>query len=159
VAQAVWVVTLTEVSAGVYDVRHFSGMLRVVVIHELHQQKHNALLHLFSAQAELLRYGIEHYQQRSKETSNLLRILTERYQEDPSMADLLQKFTEETIDEFLKKLPPKERMKGLSPKERLEGLSLAEVLAALSPEEREALIRRARAESANPPPNEGAAGK
>ena len=78
-AQAVWVVTLTEVSAGVYDVRHFSGMLRVVVIHELHQQKHNALLHLFSAQAELLRYGIEHYQQRSKETSNLLRILTERY--------------------------------------------------------------------------------
>jgi hypothetical protein len=75
------------------------------------------------------------------------------------MPDALQQFAKETIDELLTELPPKERMKGLSPKERLEGMSPDELLAALSPAEREALAKRLKEESPNPPPNEGASGK
>src|SRR5690348_555859 len=49
-------VDLAPVQSGVYEVRHFTGLLRLVVVHELPQQEHNALLHLFSARADLLRY-------------------------------------------------------------------------------------------------------
>ena len=66
------------------------------------------------------------------------------------MADLLQKFTEETIDEFLKTLPLKERLKGVT---------VDELLAALSPAERAALAKRLKEEASSPPPNEGATGK
>jgi hypothetical protein len=46
-------VPLTKVQPGVYEVRHFTGLLRVVVVHELPQEEHNALLHLFSARTDL----------------------------------------------------------------------------------------------------------
>src|SRR5439155_21680647 len=36
---------LTPVQSGVYEVRHFTGLLRLVVVHELPQQENNALLH------------------------------------------------------------------------------------------------------------------
>ena len=69
--------------------RHFTGMLRVVVVHELPQQEHNALLHLFSARTDLLRYGAAHYRPRSADTSTLLLQLFERYHlEGPFMDEL-----------------------------------------------------------------------
>jgi len=58
-------VTLAPVQPGVYEVRHFTGNLRVIVVHELPQQEHNAMLHLFSARLDLLRYGSAHYQPQS----------------------------------------------------------------------------------------------
>src|SRR5438067_837225 len=58
-------VPLTQVQPGVYEVRHFTGLLRLVVVHELPQQEHNALLHLFSARTDLLQYGATHYRLRS----------------------------------------------------------------------------------------------
>jgi hypothetical protein len=48
-------VPLTRVQPGVYDVQHFTGLLRLVVVHELPQQEHNSLLHLFSARMDLLK--------------------------------------------------------------------------------------------------------
>src|SRR5438067_363583 len=54
-------VALAPLRQGVYEVRHFTGLLRLVVVHELAQQEHNALLHLFSARTDLLRYGAGHY--------------------------------------------------------------------------------------------------
>src|SRR5947208_5420594 len=72
-------VALTPVQPGVYEVRHFTGVIRLVVVHELPQEEHNALLHLFSARTDLLRYGAEHYRQRSEETSTLLLQLLQRY--------------------------------------------------------------------------------
>jgi hypothetical protein len=33
----------------------------LVVVHQLPQQEHNAMLHLFSARADLVRHGTEHY--------------------------------------------------------------------------------------------------
>jgi hypothetical protein len=164
-------VAVTPVQSGVYEVRHFTGVIRVVVIHELPQQEHNALLHLFSARMDLLQYGATHYRVRSKETSTLLLQLFERYSlEATLMPDALEQFAEETIEELLKKLPaekrlkglspderleglsPDERLEGLSPDERLKGLSPDELLAGLSPETRAALAQRLKEEGSRPSP-------
>jgi hypothetical protein len=133
-------------------VRHFTGVIRLVVVHELPQEDHNALLHLFSARADLLRYGATHYRVRSEETSTLLVQLFDRYRlEGALMPDLLEQLARETIEELLKELPvekrlkglpPEERLKGLSAEERLKGLSVDDLLAALSPETRAALAQR-----------------
>src|SRR5437868_1818787 len=69
--------TLTPVRPGVYEVRHFTGVVRVVVVHELPREEHNALLHVFSARVDLLQYGAVHYRLRSQETSTLLLQLLE----------------------------------------------------------------------------------
>jgi hypothetical protein len=145
-------VALTPVQAGVYEVRHFTGVLRLVVVHELPEQEHNALLHLFSARADLLRYGASHYRLRSEETSTLLLHLFKRYRlEATLMPDMLEQFAKETIEELLKELPAETRMQGLPadarlqglPAEtRLKGLSVDDLLAALSPETRAALAQR-----------------
>ncbi len=145
-------VPLTRLREGVYEARHFTGSLRLIVVHELPQEEHNAMLHLFSARVELLRYGAEHYRPHSTETSTLLNQLFERYRLEGSlMPDALDQFVRETIDEILKNLSPEERLDGLSPEdlrnhlspeERLKGLSADELLAALPPEIREELARR-----------------
>jgi hypothetical protein len=171
---------LTQLQAGVYEVRHFTGTLRLVVIHQLPQEEHNAMLHLFSAQAEALRYGTEHYRQRSEQTTTLLLQLFNRYRlEGLTMPDALEQMARDTIDELLRSLSPEERLKGLSDddlrkrlspearvaglsaeerlkglpaEERLRGLSTEDLLAALPPEAREALARRLndRNSSSNP---------
>ncbi len=138
-------VTLEPAAAGVYEVRHFTGQLRLVVVHELPRQEHNALLRLFSAREDLLRYGAEHYRPRSAETSTLLYQLFERYRLEGSvMPPTLEEFARQTINELLEKLPPEELLKRLSPEERLRGLTTDDLLAALSPEMRKALARRLR---------------
>jgi hypothetical protein len=127
-------VPLLPVQPGVYEVRHFTGVIRVIVIHELPQVEHNALLHLFSARADLLQYGATHYRLRSEETSTLLVQLFQRYHvEARLMPDALEQFAQETIEELLKTLPPERLLKGLSPDQLLAGLS---------PEVRAALIQR-----------------
>jgi hypothetical protein len=127
-------VTLTPVQPGVYEVRHFTGLIRVVVVHELPQQENNALLHLFSARTDLLRYGATHYRMHSEETSTLLLQLFQRYRlEATLMPDMLEQLARETIEDLLKNLPVKERLKGVSADDLLE---------ALSPEMRAALAQR-----------------
>jgi hypothetical protein len=147
---------LTPVQPGVYEVRHFTGVLRVIVVHELPQEEHNALLHLFSARNDLLRYGVEHYRQRSEETSTLLLQLFNRYRlEVTLMPDALEQFAKETIEELLKETPLEQRIKGVPAEQllervpaeqRLKGLSadelLVALLAALSPETRASLAQR-----------------
>jgi hypothetical protein len=118
---------LTPVRDGVYDVRVLHLSIRVIVIHQLPQQEQNAMLLLFSAKEELVRYAAAHYQPHSKETSTLLLRLLRAYREDPEMANKLDEFVRETIDELLKELPPKKRLEGLSPEQRLEGLSPEEL--------------------------------
>ncbi len=130
---------LTPVRPGVYEVRHFTGTVRVVVVHELPQEEHNALLHLFGARTDLVRYGAAHYRPHSEETSTLLLQLFQRYRlETAIMLDPLEELARETIDELLKELPAEELRKRLSPEERVKGLSPDELLAALSPEARAA---------------------
>lgn len=149
-------VALTPIRAGVYEARHFTGSIRIIVVHQLPQEEHNAMLHLFSAKEELLRYGKEHYRPRSTETSTLRYELFMTYQEDPDMATQLEEFVRQSIDELLKKLPPEERLRGLSPEERLQGLSPEERLQGLSPEELrvalEAAQRRLQTNGPSPKP-------
>src|SRR5262249_32785269 len=125
-------VALTPVQPGVYEVRHFTGVIRVIVIHELPPLEHNALLHLFSARADLVQYGATHYRLHSEETSTLLLQLFQRYHLEvhlmPDALEELKQFARETIDELLRTLPPEERLKGLSLHDRLEGLSADELL-------------------------------
>jgi hypothetical protein len=57
---------------------------RIIVVHQLPLAEHNAMLHLFGAREELLRYGREHYRPHSPETSTLLYQLFKTYSEEGS---------------------------------------------------------------------------
>ena len=144
-------VVLTRVREGVYEVPLITQRIRIIVVNQLPQVEHNAMLHLFSAREELLRYGKEHYRPRSKETSTLLYQLFLTYQEDPEMSNKLEEFVRQSIDEMLKKLPPEKRLEGLSPEERLKGLPPEERLKGLPPEKRlEGLSPEERLEGLSP---------
>jgi hypothetical protein len=162
-------VALTPVGPGLYDVAVVGLTIRVVVVHELPQQEHNALLHLFSARADLVRYGAEHYRQRSDETSTLLGQLLRRYREEvalmPDALEQLKQFAaeyrEEVREEVRKEVREevrKEIVQELTPQKRLEGLSPDELLAALSPEMRAALAQRLKDQASRPNPDAPEAG-
>lgn len=127
-------VELRPIQEGVYEVRHFTGTLRVVVVHQLPEREHNAMLHLFSARPDQFRYGAMHHRVRSAEASTLpyqlfecyrlerllmpdtrgrplsslaliYQILQKHRQEGQMMPDMLDKLVEETIVEILDKVP------------------------------------------------------
>jgi hypothetical protein len=137
---------LTAVQPGVYEVRHFTGVIRVIVIHGLPETDNNAFLHLFSASVDQVRFATLHYHLRSTETSTLLRQLFQHYQLEASLMptgmEELKQFAKDTIEELLKELPPKERLKGLSPEQ---------LLAALSPEDRLAMAMLLKSDSSSSP--------
>jgi hypothetical protein len=145
-------VDLMTLRQGGYEVRGFALAIRVIVLNQLPQVEHNAMLHLFSAREALLRYGREHYRPHSPETSTLLYKLFKAYSEEPDMPDALKEFVRQTIDEMLQSLPAKERLKGLPPEERLKGLSAEEVVRALPPETLEAIARQLKANGTPPKP-------
>jgi hypothetical protein len=128
-------VTLEAIQEGVYAVRHFTGVIRLIVIHQLPRQEHNAMLHLFSARQELVEYGARHYRPYSGDTSTLLYKLLVRYHKEglPMIPLTLEELHRETVEEILKNTPPEKL---------LEGLSADDVLKALTPEVRAALARR-----------------
>lgn len=143
--------SLHPMQAGVYEVREMALRIRIIVVSQLPLAEQNAMLHLFSAQEDLLRYGQEHYRPHSQETSSLLYNLLQEYNEDLDMPEKMKDLVRKTIDEILKTLPAEERLKGLAAEERLKGLaveerlkglSAEEVVKALSPEAREALARQ-----------------
>lgn len=138
--------TLTSVQPGVYEARHFTGTIRIVVVHELPQEEHNSLLHLFSTRVDLLQYGTRHYHIRSGETSTLLIQLLNRFRlEAALMPDLLEQFAKDTIDELIRELPAEKRLELLRQfpaEKRLEGLSADELLKAMPLETRAALAKR-----------------
>jgi hypothetical protein len=138
---------LNRLRPGVYEARHFTGVIRVTVVHELPQEEPNALLHLFSARMEQVRFGATHYRQRSEETSTMLRGLFLRYQTEAAiMPDALEEFTRQAIDELLRTLPVQKRLQGVSP---------AQLLAALSPEARAELLQLLKEEEASSKSNGG----
>jgi hypothetical protein len=137
-------VTLTSVREGVYELPVATACVRIVVAAQLPEMEHNAMLHLFSARPELLRYGREHYRPHSTETSTLLYQLLQTYSEDPTMSEKMKEFVRQTMEEVASKM---------SPEERLKGLSAEEVVKALSPETREAVARLLKANGPAAKPN------
>lgn len=117
------IAALTSVREGVYDVQVLHLTIRIIVIHQLPQQEQNAMLLLFSAKEDLVRYAARTYHPYSNETSTLLFKLVRAYREDPDMASKLDEFVRQTIDEMLQELSPEKRLEGLSPEERLAGIS------------------------------------
>jgi len=150
-------VDLLPLSKAVYEVKHFSGVIRIVVINELPAEQQNALFHLFSTQRKLVTFGKNNYRIKSNETSTLIHKLFERYREEgDTMADLLQELTQQTVkeildeaspqellkrlrgiptEELLRGIPPEERVKGLPAEERIKGLPAEERIKGLPAEE------------------------
>ena len=115
-------VPLMPVREGVYDVHGFGLKVRIIVVGQLPQEARNAMLHLFSAREDLLRYGKEYYRPHSQDTSTLLYDLFNIYGEDPDMSDKLKEFARQYLQELLKKLPVEERVEGLSAEELIRAL-------------------------------------
>jgi hypothetical protein len=136
-------VDLTAVQTGVYDCRRGTDVIRVIVAHELPRTANNAFLHLLSASPDQVRYGVEHYQQRSADTSTLLGQLFEGYKrEGLAMPYTMEDFRRDYVKEHLKDLTPDERLEGLSAEELVKRLSPDERLRGLSPDEVESYLRR-----------------
>jgi hypothetical protein len=145
-------VTLVSVAEGVYEVPALSRRIRVIVANQLPLHENNAMLHLFSTNAERLAYGVEHYRVRSVETSTLLLRLFQRYrQEGLTMPNELEEFARETIEQLLKELPVEKRLEGLTAEQvlkgfpvekRLEGLSVEQILQGLSAAKRRQLAEK-----------------
>ena len=111
-------VPLVSLQPGVYDCRWATDTVRVVVLHQLPQEEHNALLLLFSALPEQVSYAATHYRRRSPETSTLLDQLLQRYREEGvTMAMTMEEFRRYYLRDHLEELTPEERLKGLSREE------------------------------------------
>lgn len=125
-----------QVKPGVYDIPRYTGTgcIRLIVIHELPLTPNNALLHLFSAKENAVRYAIEHYQLQSNETSTLLFKLLTRYEKDglpmPNNLDRIAKEFYETERQLL----GKEYIKSLSAEKLLEEVPIEKLLAGVSAE-------------------------
>jgi hypothetical protein len=153
-------VALERVRDGVYQVRHFTGLIRVVVIHQLPRQPHNAVLHLFSANEELVRYGAATFEPHSEDVSTMLFDLYARYREEGiPMPETLEQYAkrrrsemlkEMTVEEILEGIPPEKFLEHVSTEKRIEGLSPDDLLKALSPEAIEELKKRLKEREAPP---------
>jgi len=146
-------VELKALGTGAYEAQGFALRIRIIVANQLAETDNNAMLHLFSAREELLRFAQEHYRPHSRDTSTLLYNLLNAYTEEGDMPDKLKEFVRQSLDEILAKMPPEERVKGLPAEDRLKGLTADEVVRALSPELREAVARQLKA-AGTPPASE-----
>ncbi len=136
-------VPLVPLQPGVYECRWGTDDIRVLVLHQLPLAEHNALLLLFSALPEQVRYAAAHYRRRSPETSTLLDQLFTRYREEGvNMGMTMEEFRKYYLKHNLKDLTPEERLEGLPPEERLKGLPPEELLKRLSREEMESYLKR-----------------
>ena len=135
---------------GVYECQRGTDAIRVLVLRQLPTTENNAMLHLFSASEEQVRYGAEHYAVHSAATSTLLHRLFGQYRtEGVNMSYTLEDFERDTMEEILKMISPEklERVIARASKEMIleclskEGLPLEKIVERLSPSERERLIQ------------------
>ena len=95
---------------------------------ELPRTDNNAILHLLSASPEQVRYGVEHYEQHSPDTSTLLNQLFQGYKrEGLAMPYTMQDFRRDYAKEHLKDLTYEERLEGVPLEERLHGVPPKEI--------------------------------
>lgn len=127
-------VDLQRLQDGVYDCRRGTDAIRVIVAQQLAKTENNAMLHLLSASADQLKYGVEHYRQHSEKTSQVLtQLFTGFEREGITMSYTMEDFTRDFKREFIADLTPEERLRGLSPEK---------ILAALPREAIEAFLKR-----------------
>ena len=109
--------------------------MRVIVARDLPDTENNALIHLFSADPNKVKYGQDHFTQQSPETSTLIQQLVKSYDhEGVTMPYTMEEFREKFKDEFLKSLPDEKRMEGISHEKRMEGIPPEKLIGAVPPE-------------------------
>jgi len=100
---------------------------------------------LFSAEAEKVQYGADHYVWRREEYKKLINKLYQYYRvEGIAMPYTWDDFSREYDQELLERLTPEERLKGLPVEERLKGLPAEVRLKGLPVEEIEAYLKKLR---------------
>ncbi len=125
-------VKLVPQSKGIYQVYFGVRNIKVIVLKEIPQKKHNALWNIFSADKQSGLYGSRHYEKRSKEISTVLDQIFTRYrQEGIDMPYTMENFKHDVAKEYLPLLTEDERLEGLSVDKRLKGLSVEELEAYL----------------------------
>lgn len=121
-------VALEELQAGVYRLRWGTDAIRILVTRELPETKNNAVLHLFSAAPQRVRFGVQHYRRRSNDLSTVVNQLFSAYQsEGIFMPYTMEDFRRDYVREHLHDLTPEERLEGLALEERLKGLSIEQL--------------------------------
>jgi hypothetical protein len=133
-------VALAPLMPGVYRSERGTDAIRIVVLNEVAEAEHNALWHLFSAVAERVDWGADHYRGHTPEIAAVKRQLAARYRlEGLEMSYTLADFRRDVAREYIAELSPEERrrlIEDMSPEERLRGLPPEERLRGLPPEER-----------------------
>jgi len=148
---------------GVFEYRRGSDLIRVVVLGQVPDLEHNAVLHLLSALPDKIRYGVSQYRQRSSETSSLLDQLFEGYQQEGvTMPYTMEDFRREYMEDRFEELTPEARLKlfeKLAPQEQqkllknlINNLPIQVRLKGLSPEEIEGYLRTFKKEAVSPKP-------
>jgi hypothetical protein len=145
--------SLSQRTAGVYEIVAAQLPIRVIVPREVEETPQNAFWHLLSGDEGRIRFGLEHYQVQDPGLYNVLGDLKSIYliegidmpytKEDYKREVLAQYTPQERleglpVDELLQRMSPRERLQGLSPRDLLEGLDLLE---GFSKEQLEALRR------------------
>jgi hypothetical protein len=134
-------VQLSPIQQGVYACERGTDRIRIIVAGQVAEEPRNALLHLFSASAEKVGYGADHYRQNSPDTSSLLHKLLGSYQgEGIAMSYTMADFRRDFAVEQLTKMTPDER------KQALQRLPLDELLAGKSAKEIAAYLKKLRSE-------------
>jgi hypothetical protein len=130
---------------GVEEIELLELIMRILVPREMVKTPRNALWHLLSGDAELVRYGMEHYQARDGELYNVLNDLRETYSmEGLEVPYTKEDYKQEVARELFQKIPPNERrelFQKMPPNERRE------LFQKMPPNERRELFQKM-------PPNE-----
>jgi hypothetical protein len=135
-----------ELQPGVYHCQRGTDAIRVVVAGQLAEVEHNAPLHLLSADPDRLRFGQSRYQQRSDDTSTLLRQLFKGYQsEGLTMSYTMKDFRRDVAIEEFKEMTLEERREWFKMwplEDVVECLPVEEVIKRLPLEEMEKYLQQ-----------------
>jgi len=130
-------VAFESLKEGIYETQWGSRRIRIIVLSQVPKVERNAIWQLFSAEAEKVQYGADHYQWRRQNYSKLINKLYQYYHiEGIAMPYTWEDFEREYDQELLERLTPEERLKGLPAEERLKGLPVEARLKGLPVEAR-----------------------
>ncbi len=138
-------VAFESLKEGIYETQWGSRRIRIIVLSQVPKVERNAIWQLFSAEAEKVQYGADHYQWRRQNYSKLINKLYQYYHiEGIAMPYTWEDFEREYDQELLERLTPEERLKGLPAEERLKGLPVEARLKGLPAKEIEAYLKKLR---------------
>ena len=136
-------IPLQRLSQGVYELDWGTDRIRLIVLSEIPEGAHNAVLRLFSAQGDTVLQAQGQYRMRQSDMSTAIEQLYENYQlENIDMAYTLQDFKKDYVLEHLNLLSADEVLKRYSPDDRLKDLSTDDIVNHLSPEALKILLEK-----------------